>query len=99
MSIHGPIVAAAALSVALLFTTAASAFDNADDCILEKTFECLDADDFWDCYDFIVAGCNDQIYPLVLPPGSIKRLKAATAVEPLSLVDQDHDQDSASFRR
>ena len=77
MFAHRSLAAGAALSVALLFTTTVSAFDNADDCILEKTFECLGDDDFWGCYDFIVEGCTDQVYEIVLPPPQMKRLKAA----------------------
>ena len=77
MFAHRSLVAGAALSVALLFTTTVSAYDDADDCILEKTFECLDADDFWDCYDFIVEGCTDQVYELIVPPGQLKKIKAA----------------------
>lgn len=67
MSIITPIAAAGTIIVALS-SVPAYAFDNADDCINEKTFECLDDDDFWGCYDFIVEGCNDQVYELVLPP-------------------------------
>ena len=77
MTAQRSLLAGAALSVALLFTTAVSAFDNADDYILEKTFECLDDEDFWDCYDFIVAGCTDQVYEIVVPPKQLKKLKAA----------------------
>jgi hypothetical protein len=72
-----PLLVAAAFSAALFFTTAVSAYDNADDCILEKTYECLDADDFWGCYDFIVEGCTDQVYEIAVPPGQLKKLKAA----------------------
>jgi hypothetical protein len=96
MSNYKPIAAAATLAATLLIATTVSAFDSVDECINEKTFECLDADDFWDCYDWIVEGCNDQTYPLVVPPKpGFGRIKADTGPLQHSLVESDAD----SFQR
>jgi len=51
-------------SAAFLSATTNAAFaHDADGCVLEKTFECLEDEDFWDCYDFILADCQSHDLP------------------------------------
>jgi len=54
-----PAVAAAILTAASVSASHAAASDL-DDCILDITFQCVDDDDFWGCYDVGVELCKNQ---------------------------------------
>jgi hypothetical protein len=51
---------AAATMLAASMTASHAAASDLDDCILDMTFQCLDAADFWDCYDTGVEFCENQ---------------------------------------
>lgn len=80
-------VSLAALIV--LFGANAASAGPVDDCILEKTFECLDDADFWDCYDFIVEDCQNQPRAIALPPTRLKA-ELANARQKAVLVYERH---------
>ena len=58
-----------------LSVSAAQAHD-VDDCVLEQTYGCLDSDNFWGCYDFILEGCQAHGKPHLHKPADLNKLKA-----------------------
>ena len=51
-------LAVIAASAVLLFSYTNLAYaHDVDDCVLEGTYDCLPAGDFWGCYDFVLEGC------------------------------------------
>jgi hypothetical protein len=65
---------AAASAVLLLTMTTIAYAHGVDECVNEKTFECLDDDDFWGCYDFIVEDCQNHGLPHA--PANLNKFKA-----------------------
>jgi hypothetical protein len=53
------LVVALAMFAAINASQSASA-NALDDCILDITFQCVEADDFWDCYDTGKELCENQ---------------------------------------
>jgi hypothetical protein len=62
MLIRKTIMLAASAVLASTMTVAAFAHDG-DACVTEETIECLDDDDFWACFDFIVEDCKNHDLP------------------------------------
>jgi hypothetical protein len=70
---------AALASAALLLTTTTTTYaHDIDDCVLEKTYECLDDADFWGCYDFILEGCQGHGQPHA--QADLNKLKAKARI-------------------
>lgn len=62
MLIRKTVILAASAVLASTMTVAAFAHDG-DACVTEETFKCLDDDDFWGCFDFIVDDCQSHDLP------------------------------------
>jgi hypothetical protein len=77
MSITKLTTLAASAVIFSLTATAALAHDI-DDCVLEKTYDCLDDDDFWGCYDFILEGC--QSHGLPHAPAELNKLRTKARI-------------------
>ena len=69
MPILRTIAAAATLAAVLAAVSPSFAYDSVDECINEETFKCLDDDDFWVCYDFILEDCKN--HGLSPPSGAV----------------------------
>lgn len=68
-----------AVSAALFSLTATVALaHDIDDCVLEKTYDCLGDADFWGCYDFILEGCQGHGQPH--SPADLNKLKAKARI-------------------
>ncbi len=80
-------VAVFVASAAFLSVTTSAAFaHDADGCVLEKTFECLDDADFWDCYDFILADC--QSHDLPHSRADLNKFKAKSRQQAVHILEQ-----------
>ena len=75
MSITKLTIWAASAALFSLTVSVAQAHD-VDDCVLEKTYDCLEDADFWGCYDFILEGCQGHGQPHMHKPADLKKLKA-----------------------
>jgi ABC-type uncharacterized transport system YnjBCD substrate-binding protein len=49
-------------------TAAQAAASDLDDCILDITFQCLEDEDFWGCYDDGVELCENQSSEIKVKP-------------------------------
>ncbi len=68
----------AASAVIFSLTATVALAHDIDDCVLEKTYECLDDDDFWGCYDFILEGC--QSHGLPHAPAELNKLRTKARI-------------------
>jgi hypothetical protein len=67
-----------AAAVIFSMTATAALAHDIDDCVLEKTYDCLDDTDFWGCYDFILEGC--QSHGLPHAQADLNKLKAKARI-------------------
>jgi hypothetical protein len=68
----------AASAVIFSLTATVALAHDIDDCVLEKTYDCLDDADFWDCYDFILEGC--QSHGLPHAPADLNKLRTKARI-------------------
>ena len=74
------LIASAALAAVLAGTSVSAsraAANDLDDCILDITFQCVDDDDFWGCYDVGVDFCKNQTSAeiAVMPRGTLAKIE------------------------
>ena len=87
--------ALAVLAATFSVSTMVAYAHSGEACVAEETEKCLDDDDFWACYDFIIEQCPSHDLPHA--PADLNKLKLQVLPQGGSLVSPDDD--SSTHRR